>query len=385
MEGYVNNNNNITYNINKKEYSNRPSSTRKFIAGEADLAVEGTSKMATETDGNEYTSPNKCTLGSKSSQYGLSSSEGNGSVVVPFVPETTTTFKENLDENDDDSKDKGCCLRYDNGCCVIVGRWWNVRYPCQRKIIEFVEKPMFHIFIVVFVLIDCFLVIAELICDLIKLRKPCHAKTTHSAHSHHGEDHHLELAIEILHFSSLALLAMFLIEVIVKVCAFGREWWNFHNKKMEWLDSIIVIASFIIDLWMMHKDNLIAEISLLFIAIRLWRFIRIINSVAQSIRSQDETRKEHLATTYVQVIELLLMISENKTNSTVELRRQMKAESFDDIIEKFTKIDQMCRHIIEHCPHPSSVNTVTGITHHLQEAMEQARLTSSSMNVPSKN
>ncbi|CAF1068548.1 unnamed protein product [Rotaria sordida] len=64
---------------------------------------------------------------------------------------------------------------------------------------------------------------------------------------------------------------------------------------MEWLDAIVVIASFVLDIVMMYKDNIFAEISLLFISLRLWRLTRIINSVAQTIRSEDETKKKHLA------------------------------------------------------------------------------------------
>jgi hypothetical protein len=213
------------------------------------------------------------TIELKSSQNDFASSQDTGLMTVPFVPKTTTNIIDNLKQNTDDSEDKEYCLGINNVCCLIIGRWWNVRYHCQRQIIEFVEKAMFHMFIIIFVLIDCFLVIAELMFDFIKLQKPCHAKTTNLTNSHHKDDHQLELIIEVLHYSSLALLTMFLIEVIIKMYAFGRQWWDFHQKKMEWLDAIIVIVSFIIDLVIMNKTNLIAEISLLFISIRLWRFV----------------------------------------------------------------------------------------------------------------
>src|SRR5689334_10074800 len=93
--------------------------------------------------------------------------------------------------------------------------------------------------------------------------------------------------------------------------------------------------------------------------------------VAQSIRAQDESKKQHLAFTYVQVIELLLTVSEKKTNIMLELRREMTPENFDDVIKQFSGIDQSCRHILEHCPRPSSLNAVTDIAHHLQYAIEQ--------------
>ncbi len=107
--------------------------------------------------------------------------------------------------------------------------------------------------------------------------------------------------------------------------------------------------------------------------------------MAQSIRSQDETKKEHVASTYIQVIELLLTISEKKTITILELCHEMKSQSFENFIEKFTRIDQQCRYMIEHCPRPSSLNSVTDITHHLQAAIEQVRRASLTMNGTDKN
>jgi hypothetical protein len=204
----------------------------------------------------------------------MSTSPNIDPVIVSLVPKQRTTIVEKLNQQTGETRDKGCCFTFDNTCCSILGRWWDVRYECQRRIIDLVEKPAFHIAIIVLVLIDCLLVIAELMVDFIKLKKPCSPKSTsHTPSNHEKDDHKLELAIEILHYSSLILLAVFLVEVIVKVYAFGRQWWDFRRKKMEWLDAIIVIVSFIIDLSIMHTSNVLAEISLLFISLRLWRFV----------------------------------------------------------------------------------------------------------------
>lgn len=92
-----------------------------------------------------------------------------------------------------------------------------------------------------------------------------------------------------------------------------------------------------------------------------------------------------MASTYIQVIELLLTISEKKTNTMLEFHHEKKLDSYENIIEKFTKIDHQCRYMIEYCPRPSSLNTITDITHHLQDAIEQVRLTSSTMTISDKN
>lgn len=209
---------------------------------------------------------------SKSSQNDHLTSHNVDPAIAPLTPKQITITVEKFDQATDKTQEKG------NRSIFL--RWWNVHYKCQRRIIEIVEKPAFHIIIIVLVVIDCLLVIGELMLDLIKLKKPCVSKSNHLIDSHHQkDDHKLEMTIEILHYSSLTLLALFLIEVIVKVYAFGRQWWNIHDKKMEWLDAIIVIVSFVIDasLSIIHTSNVLAEISLLFISLRLWRFVSYLN------------------------------------------------------------------------------------------------------------
>jgi peptide subunit release factor RF-3 len=110
----------------------------------------------------------------------------------------------------------------------------------------------------------------------------------------------------------------------------------------------------------------------------------VIQGVAQSIRSQDETAKKHLASTYIQVIELLLNVSTKKTEVTSELRQELTVQNFDTIIEKFTSIDTLCHSVLEHCPKPSSRNAVTDIVQTLQEAVEEIRLTSSTLSLTSQ-
>jgi hypothetical protein len=149
-----------------------------------------------------------------------------------------------------------------------LSRWWNVIPNHQRVIVHTVEKTIFHIGIIILVLVDCILVVSELMLDFIYLSQKCDEKAEEG-----GKNHKLELAIEVLHYGSIVLLAIFVVEVIVKIYAFGKKWWNFREKKMEWLDAIIVFVSFIIDLYFLKQPNVIAEISLLFISFRLWRIV----------------------------------------------------------------------------------------------------------------
>jgi hypothetical protein len=116
--------------------------------------------------------------------------------------------------------------------------------------------------------------VGELMLDFIYLSEKC-ANKTKNIENEEVKNHHLELAIEILHYGSLGLLGIFVLEVLIKIYAFGKNWWDIRERKMEWLDATIVIVSFIIDVYFLNKQNVIAEISLLFISFRLWRIVSI--------------------------------------------------------------------------------------------------------------
>ena len=159
------------------------------------------------------------------------------------------------------------------GCSYYFNQWWKCQTRHQKFIVHTVEKTAFHIGVIILVLIDCVLVVGELLLDFILLNQKCdsknHTRASHDEKTNPG----LELAIEILHFGSIVLLAIFVFEVLIKIYAFAHHWWNFREKKMEWLDAVIVIVSFGVDIYFLEKPNVIGEISLLFISFRLWRIV----------------------------------------------------------------------------------------------------------------
>ncbi|CAF1535710.1 unnamed protein product [Adineta ricciae] len=293
------------------------------------------------------------------------------------ISRSTLTRVEEFGKEVNEPESDGCCH---DKCCSCFNQWWNVKFQHQRKIMHVVEKTSFHVGIIILVLLDCVLVIAELMLDFLFLNNKC-SRHGGKSDSEKKECPGLELAIEILHFGSIFLLAIFVLEVLTKIYAFGRKWWNFREKKMEWVDAIIVLVSFIVDVYFAEGQNTLAEISLLFISLRLWRIVRIINSVAQSIRSQDETAKKDLANTYTQIVESLLDVLTKKTEVAVEVRQELTRENADKMVEKFTSIDRLCRSILAHCPKPSSRNAVTGIAQNLQDALEEVRSSSSTMGI----
>ena len=181
-----------------------------------------------------------------------------------YLSKSTLTAIEQFEEFNENDYNQYCSCFY---------RWWNIKFNHQRFIVHIVEATIFHLAIIVLVLLDCLLVVSELMLDFIYLNEKCDHQTENTTNHEAGKNHRLELAIESLHYASIILLAIFVLEVIVKIYALGQRWWNFRNKKMEWLDAIIVLVSFIIDIYFLKKPNVIAEISLLFISFRLWRIV----------------------------------------------------------------------------------------------------------------
>lgn len=107
--------------------------------------------------------------------------------------------------------------------------------------------------------------------------------------------------------------------------------------------------------------------------------------MTQTIESRDEFRKKHLATNYHDLMDTLMDILERKTFLMSELGIEMNRENYDKLLEKFETADQSCRTILQQCPHPSSTDSITDITHQIQNVIEKLRSTSLSINLPSSN
>ncbi|XP_053375065.1 voltage-gated hydrogen channel 1-like [Mercenaria mercenaria] len=136
-------------------------------------------------------------------------------------------------------------------------------------------KHMFHtnkfqILIVCLVILDCLLVITELLIDL--------KVFPHSASE--------SPAPHILHYASIAILGLFLIETLVRLAVFKLE---FFKHKLEVFDAVIVIVSFVLDIVFRNQEGPESGIGLL-IVLRLWRVTRILNGIVLSVKLQAEKR-----------------------------------------------------------------------------------------------
>ncbi|CAF1509849.1 unnamed protein product [Rotaria sordida] len=83
---------------------------------------------------------------------------------------------------------------------------------------------------------------------------------------------------------------------------------------MEYFDGFIVITSLIIDLYFLYKEKKILSKRILIFSIRLWRFIRIISSVAETVRNKQLKHKRRLNKQYLNAIHRLVDLLVHKTN-----------------------------------------------------------------------
>ncbi|XP_065912733.1 voltage-gated hydrogen channel 1-like [Dysidea avara] len=90
----------------------------------------------------------------------------------------------------------------------------------------------------------------------------------------------------VLHGFSLAILCIFLIEIIVKLIAFRLK---FFTHKFEVFDAIIVVESFILDIASLNAEANFEAFNLLII-LRLWRVIRIVNGAILSAKAQSDAQ-----------------------------------------------------------------------------------------------
>lgn len=87
-----------------------------------------------------------------------------------------------------------------------------------------------------------------------------------------------------------------------------------------------------------------------------------------------------MASTYREIIELLLSVSTKKTEAISELREDLAIGNLNALLNKLTSVDQSCRSILA----TTSQYALTGVAQNLQETLDQIRLSSSRLSLKSE-
>lgn len=138
----------------------------------------------------------------------------------------------------------------------------------REKLSALLHSTKFQVVIVVLVVIDCLLVITELLVEVevLKLQE------------------HSNIAPKVIHSLSIFILCLFLVEVAAKLYAYRLR---FFYHKLEVFDAIVVIVSFGLDVAYQDPESSARGAGLI-IVLRLWRVARLLNGIVLAVKSQAE-------------------------------------------------------------------------------------------------
>ncbi|XP_015919512.1 voltage-gated hydrogen channel 1 [Parasteatoda tepidariorum] len=131
----------------------------------------------------------------------------------------------------------------------------------REQLRHILESHKFQIGIIALVLLDSLIVITELILE--GRHDELHSNIPHA-----------------LHYMSITILSIFIIEILIKVYAFGLE---FFRHKLEIFDACMVFLSFGLDLTFWNQTGVT-----LIIVLRLWRIVRILNGIIMSVKIESD-------------------------------------------------------------------------------------------------
>ncbi|CAN7986550.1 unnamed protein product, partial [Ixodes hexagonus] len=142
----------------------------------------------------------------------------------------------------------------------------------REKLTALLNSTKFQVAIVVLVVVDCLLVITELLVELEVLKLQEHSNIAPKART------------EVIHSLSIFILSLFLVEVCAKLYAYRLR---FFRHKLEVFDAIVVIVSFALDVAFRNPESA-ANGAGLIIVLRLWRVARLLNGIVLTVKTQAE-------------------------------------------------------------------------------------------------
>ncbi|CAF1155545.1 unnamed protein product [Adineta ricciae] len=228
---------------------------------------------------------------------------------------------------------------------TCLSKWWKQEYHCQQVLSNLIESFEFQALVIFLVVLDTSSVVIEILLDSFKIHYECKHNHHHASVHSKLKEEHVELVMEIAHYFSIGILTFFVIELLVRIFASGKEFWNIRRRKMQYLDAIIVITSLIIDLsFLRGEKKLLGEELILVLAFRLWRFVRIISSVAESTRHGQMKHKDRLNQQYLNAIRRLVELFVYKTKY---IEKNANGQDFSSLLEHFQDMDQQCQSSLE--------------------------------------
>jgi hypothetical protein len=133
------------------------------------------------------------------------------------------------------------------------------------------------------------------------------------------EKEHILFAI--LEYIAFTLNAIFVLEVILKLFIFGiRYFIKDHHWTLHLFDAVIIITTFLLDIFLSGKQREVAGLLILF---RLWRLVKALSTVAVGIIEYDVDKVDNLENQVKQ-------FKDELKNLLTEIDQIAKEENWDE-------------------------------------------------------
>ncbi|KAG0283068.1 hypothetical protein BGZ96_012554 [Linnemannia gamsii] len=141
----------------------------------------------------------------------------------------------------------------------------------RRRIGKAIESKAAHITILILTLFDIILVMLQIGASLLHL----------------DETEHEHWVLTLFEHLSLAIVSVFMLEILLKIFAFGPRyfWIGTPHWILHLVDAIIIITSFMLEIFLKGAEQ---ELSSLLIVFRLWRVVKLTGSVAIEVSEHDQ-------------------------------------------------------------------------------------------------
>ncbi|KAF9907685.1 hypothetical protein EC991_010717 [Linnemannia zychae] len=136
-----------------------------------------------------------------------------------------------------------------------------------------IESKAAHITILILTLCDIILVMLQIGASLLHL----------------DETEHEHWAMTLFEHLSLAIISVFMLEILLKIFAFGPRyfWIGTRHWILHLADALIIITSFLLEIFLKGAQQ---ELSSLLIVFRLWRVVKLTGTVAVEVSEHDQAR-----------------------------------------------------------------------------------------------
>ncbi|KAI7827103.1 hypothetical protein BC939DRAFT_501436 [Gamsiella multidivaricata] len=143
----------------------------------------------------------------------------------------------------------------------------------RRRIGITIEAKAAHIIILILTLADIALIILQIGASLLHL----------------DETEEETWFIALFGHLSLAIVSMFMLEILLKLFAFGPRyfWRGTRHGVLHLIDAMIIITSFMLEIFLHGAAE---ELTALLILFRLWRVVKLTGTVALEVSEHDEAR-----------------------------------------------------------------------------------------------